>query len=82
MKQTRFLHESKLEEFYNMLTVATKEVQNFHIISEDMIHLEWLYKSDFIPDNLHTNILIANITTCWARLKLCSVIEQLDKRVL
>ena len=44
--------------------------------------MEWLYQKEFIPDNMHTNIFLATFTTCWARLKLYSVLEKLDRHVL
>ena len=59
-----------------------KQTLNFHILTNDMIQIEWIYKQDCQPEDNKTNIYLATFTTCWARLKLYSVLEKLDKRVL
>ena len=47
-----------------------------------MIQLEWIYKQDCQPEDNKTNIYLATFTTYWARLKLYSVLEQLNRNVL
>ena len=59
-----------------------KQALNFHILTNDMIQIEWIYKQDCQPEDNKTNIYLATFTTCWARLKLYSVLEKLHKRVL
>ena len=41
-----------------------------------------MYKQDCQPEDNKTNIYLATFTTCWARLKLYSVLEDLNRRVL
>ena len=47
-----------------------------------MIQLQWGYEAEFQPESEQTNIFIASFTTCWARLKLYSLLDQLRDRVL
>ncbi|OOY49400.1 hypothetical protein BOV97_12840 [Solemya velum gill symbiont] len=82
LKQTEFIHESEVDRFFQLLTTPTKDVQNFHVIADDMIQMEWAYKNDFQPDDAKTNIYLATFTTCWARLKLYGVLDRLGERVL
>ena len=51
-------------------------------MTPDIIQLEWLHEKEFIPEDMRTNIFLATFTTCWARLKLYSVLEQVQERCL
>ncbi len=82
MRQTKFFHETEVDEFFQTLSDQTKDVLNFHIVSDDTIQIEWTYKKDCLPEDNKTNIYLATFTTCGARLKLYSVLEELDRRVL
>ena len=82
MKQTSFFHEDEVNEFFQIFCDPTKQPHNFHILTDDIIQTEWTYKTEFQPEDNKTNIYVATFTTCWARLKLYSVLEQLDRRVL
>ncbi len=82
MRQTNFYNELEVDEFFQTIADQTKEVQNFHIVADDTIQVEWTYKKDCTPEDNKTNIYLATFTTCWARLKLYSVLEELDRRVL
>lgn len=77
-----FIHSTQLNKFYKLLTDRTKKVNNFRIINEDYIHLEYEHESKFVPEDMKTNIFLATFTTCWARLKLYDVLDQLGERVL
>ena len=55
--------------------------QNRPLYTTDTIQLEWAYKDDCLPEDNKTNIYLATFT-CWARLKLCSVLESVGRRVL
>ncbi len=82
MRQTEFFHELQANLFFQLFSDPTKQPLNFHLISDDMVQVEWIYKNDCQPEDNKTNIYLATFTTCWARLKLYSVLEKLDKRVL
>ena len=82
LKQSQFYHETEADAFFRVLSDPTKEVQNFHIVANDTIQVEWIYKKDCQPEDNKTNIYLATFTTCWARLKLYSVLEKLNRNVL
>ena len=71
-----------MDKFYKLLTDMTKKVKDFHIINEEQLHLEYEHQSGFVPEDMKTNVFLATFTTCWARLKLLGVLNQLGERVL
>ena len=68
--------------FFQLFSDPLKQPIDFHILPNDTIQVEWHYKNDCQPEDNKTNIYLATFTTCWARLKLYSVLEQLGRRVL
>ena len=70
MKQSTFIYEHEIDKFFQHLTDPKKDVRDFHIVSDDILQLEYLADSQFLPADFKTNIFIASFTTCWARLKL------------
>ncbi|MCG8048774.1 MAG: DNA polymerase [Candidatus Thiodiazotropha taylori] len=82
LKQSAFFHETEVDAFFRVLSDPTKDVQNFHIVANDTMQVEWVYKKDCQPEDNKTNVYLATFTTCWARLKLYSVLERLDRKVL
>lgn len=82
MPQTSFFHETEAENFFKSLFDPSKEVTDFHIINDEMIHTTWKNKSNLVKEDYQANIFIAAFTTCWARLKLYDVLHMLDTRVL
>ena len=82
MRQTEVFHKIEVNLFFQLFTDPMKQPLNFHILTNDMIQLEWIYKQDCQPEDNKTNIYLDTFTTCWARLKLYSVLEQLNRNVL
>ena len=82
LKQNTYFHESKEDQFFQMIADSTKKVTNFHVISKDMLIMEWEYNNTCIPDDMRSNVFIAAFTTCWARLKLYDILDMLGHRVL
>ncbi|XP_053383484.1 uncharacterized protein LOC123561229 [Mercenaria mercenaria] len=82
MRQTCYFHESQEDKFFQLISDVSKNVTNFHVISKDMIIMEWEHNRNYVPDDTKANVFIAAFTTCWARLKLYGVLEMLDQRVL
>ena len=82
LKQSQFFHETEVDAFFRVLSDPTKDVQDFHIVANDTIQVEWTYKKDCQPEDNKTNIYLATFTTCWARLKLYSILEKIDRNVL
>ena len=81
-RQSSILHESEADKFFRTLTNPAHQIHNFVILAEDAIQLEWSPKALFQPEDYKTNIFIATFTTCWARLKLYELLDQLASRVL
>lgn len=82
MQQFMFIHESEAEKFFQILSDPTKVPHNFHIVSKDILHLEWNNNPLFTQFDNKTNIFLASFTTMWARLKLYSVLDKLNENVL
>ncbi|XP_062621649.1 uncharacterized protein LOC134283217 [Saccostrea cucullata] len=82
MRQSEFIHESEAEKFFKLLSDVRKNVNNFHIISNDTVQLEWIEDPLFPGVDNKTNIFLASFTTMWARLKLYSVLDILGEDVL
>ena len=80
MKKTKFVQD--IGEFTNLLTDKTKNVTDFHIMSEDVVMIEYEQAQDFQLYSLNTNVVIAAFCTSWARLKLWTVMNKLGDRVL
>ena len=47
------------------------DVQNFQIVRKNMIRTDWYHIRDSVPDSQMSNIFVATMTTCWARLPVC-----------
>ena len=82
MKTTEFLHDTQADLFFQRVSDRTKKLEDFHIINEHLIELEYTHGSSFIPESFNTNIVLASFTTCWARLKLLTYLEKVGDRVL
>ncbi len=57
-------------------------IKNFHVLSDDIMHLETVDTINFTEQDLKSNVIISIFTTAWARLKLWTVMMQLGERVL
>lgn len=82
MNQTTFLYETEAYKFFQLLTDPEKEISDFHIVSDDIIQLEYTNSSSFLPPDFKTNVFLASFTTCNARLKLYSLLEICQKNTL
>lgn len=80
MKKSKFIND--VGELYNTLVDYSKVLLDFHIMSEDIMLLEFKNSEDFEGISTRTNVLIAAFCTTWARLKLWSVMNKLGDRVL
>ena len=82
LKQSRFFHESEADSFFQMLSDPRKAVHDFHIVTSEMLQLEWSDDPLFLPIDSKTNVFLASFTTMWARLKLYDVLEELGEDCL
>ena len=65
-----------------MMTSSSQVTKNVRFVSEEMIHMDWLYLDDFVEVSGRTNVVIAAYTTAQARLKLYGYLERLNTRTL
>ena len=82
MKQTEFLHDTEAEIFFQRVSDPSLKLEDFHIINEHLIEIDYTYERGFIPEDMRTNVALASFTTCWARLKLLKSLEKIGNRVL
>ena len=80
--QSTYIHSSEPHTLYGMITDPRKLLNDFTILSDDTIHVQWTFDTSFLPQEKKTNVFLASMTTCWARLKLYDVLDQLGERVL
>ena len=59
-----------------------KHIQDFHIINDNVMMLEYTKRDFFDIDSIAGNVVIAAFCTCWARLKLFKTMKKLGDRVL
>ena len=69
-------------ELYNLLYDPAIELSTLRICNEDVLEAVYTQSSDNILPSVKTNIFIAAFTTCHARLKLYSYLDQLKHQVL
>lgn len=71
-----------LNDFYTTLLDQSLSVKDFHILSEELIQLDYEVADQFHGPEQTTNIYIATFTTCWARLRLYDVLDKVQRRCL
>ena len=80
MKETKFV--SDVGPLYNILSDRRKKVLDFHVMSDNMMQVEFEVDKLFQQLNLKTNVVLAAMCTSWARLELWTVMHTLGSRVL
>lgn len=65
-----------------MLSDPKKDIQDFHILTPEILQLEWSDDPLFLPLDTRTNVFLASFTTSWARLKLYSILEEIGEDCL
>ena len=69
-------------EYINMMTDNDLEINGVLHVNDEHVALMWREKSEFIQSLPHTNVVLTAFTTAHARLKLYSLLEKLQDRVL
>ena len=82
MKQTSLLYENEVDKCFQLLSDTRKDIQDFHIVSKDIIQLEYFDDPVFLPFDYKTNIFIASFTTAYARMKLYELLDVTQKNAL
>ena len=70
------------ERYFQLLTCQSTQVKNIQFVNDECVEVYYTRGDDFIPTSDKTNVVIAAFTTAHARLKLYSVLERLQARVL
>ena len=68
--------------FHRFLDTSTLDVRHVSIINDQLVEVHYQYQDEDIPVSPNLNIFVACFTTCWARLRLYTALEQLGERVL
>jgi hypothetical protein len=71
-----------LEDAFCTMSDPSLNVTDWHVLSEDVLHIEYCPKKTFEMPEIFGNVIIAAMCTCWARLKLWKVMTKLGKRVV
>ena len=69
-------------EYFDLLSSDQIKVTGANFINDELIEVHFENVDEFVEADGKTNVVIAAFTTAHARLKLYSVLEQLDRRVL
>ena len=80
MTQVRLISDPA--EYFDLLSSDKVNVTDANFINDEIIEVHYENTDEFIEANGKTNVVIAAFTTAHARLKLYSVLAQLDRRVL
>ena len=68
--------------FHRFLDTSTLDVRHVSVINDQLVEVHYQYQDEDIPVSPNLNIFVACFTTCWARLRLYTALEQLGERVL
>ena len=80
MKKHKYVRSQA--EFLSYLLDETILLNDFHIVNEDLMVINYGKQKPFIEECPTSNVVIAGFTTCWARLKLYQVLERIGEDVL
>ena len=80
MTQVRLISDPA--EYFDLYSCDKVNVTDANFINDEIIEVHYENTDEFIEANGKTNVVIAAFTTAHARLKLYSVLDQLDRRIL
>lgn len=80
MRKTHFVNN--IQKLCKILTDEKETMVDFHVLSEDVMHVETEGNQHFAKPSCKTNVIISAFTTSWARLKLWSLMHTLGSRLL
>lgn len=80
MKKHKYVRSQA--EFLSYLLDETTLLNDFHIVNEDLLVINYGKQKQFVEECATSNVVIAGFTTCWARLKLYQVLESIGEDVL
>ena len=80
MKQSKFVTD--IASMIQIFSDTSKLVTDFHIMSEEMMEIEYQTSSDFEQVSFNTNVIYSAFCSSYGRVKLWHLIDCLGKRVL
>ena len=82
LSQSTFFNGNETKGFIELLGDRRKSLKDFRIAAGNVLLVQWEYVDKFIPENYNTNIFVACLTTCLARLKLYKALAFVGKLAL
>ena len=79
MKHSEFIDTEK--DFYRVILDDQIENIGLCFLNDNMVYASYEKKDEFLNVSYNTNIFIACFTSSWARLRLYSMLDKLDKNV-
>lgn len=70
------------EDYFKKMNNPSLECQDFKIINDDVIQLQWKHNEWYEPDSAVTSLIHATFVTSYARLKLLDLVQKLGRRCL
>ena len=70
------------ERYFRLLNCQSIQVRNIQFVNDEWVEVYFTRGYEFVSTSNKTNVVIAAFTTAHARLKLYSVLERLQQRVL
>ena len=70
------------ERYFKLLTCQSTQVKNVQFVYDECVEVYYNRGEGFVPASEKTNVVIDTFSTAQARLKLYSVLEQLQQRVV
>ena len=80
--QHKYFSADEVDTFYQIIYSTDINMHNFHILDDNTICMEWYHATENVPDCTSSNIFLATMTTCWARLRLYNILELVGDRAL
>jgi len=80
--KSKLTYISDPQEYIDMMTNDGIEVTDLLYVNEEHVALRWMHKNQFVEALPNTNVVLAAYTTAHARLKLYSLLENLQERIL
>ena len=70
------------ERYFKLLAYQSTQVNNIQFVNDECVEVQYTRGGGFVPASEKNNVVIDTFTTAQARLKLSSVLEQLQQRVV
>jgi len=73
---TTIVGDSNVSTFIDLMSSNTKKITNFHIVNEDILHVDWQHNAEFAPPSMNRNVILGLFVTMYGRLKLNSILQK------